>query len=127
MRQSRLERAADAIFSEFCRKHDIGLCWQPQFKFDPDRNWRADFLVYHERDYAWDCPGNGVIVEIEGLFKFGKTRHQESSGYVEDCKKYNSAQLLGWKVLRYTERMLADGSLDRDLKDFFGILSTSSR
>ena len=122
---SRLERAADAILTEFCRKHDIDLAWQPQFKFDSQRKWRSDFLVYHELDSAWEHPGNGVIIEIEGITRYGNHlgRHQSANGFEADAEKYNRAQILGWKVLRYTEGMLANGFLDRDLKEFFCVTS----
>jgi hypothetical protein len=31
-----------------------------------------------------------------------KSRHTSVTGFTNDCEKYNAAQLLGWKVLRYT-------------------------
>ena len=124
MRKSRLEAATDAILREFCRKHQIDLTWQGQFEFHPERKWAADFIVYHAKDYAWECPGNGVLIEIDGLFRFGRyTKHQDPAGYANDCEKSNAAQLLGWRMLRYTERMLASGLMEKDLIDFFGITS----
>ena len=45
---------------------------------------------------------------MEGITFFGEAlgRHQNPDGYEADCAKYNRAIQLGWKVLRYTQRML---------------------
>lgn len=64
-----------------------------EFKFHPDRNWRFDF--------AW--PEKKLAVELEGGI-WNKGRHMRPEGFIEDCNKYNAASLLGWKVLRFTER-----------------------
>lgn len=61
-----------------------------EFKFDPERKWRFDFLI----------PPN-VGIEIEGGV-WSQGRHTRGSGFIADCEKYNSAAMLGYKVLRYT-------------------------
>lgn len=65
-----------------------------EFKFHPTRKWRFD--------KAW--PPLMVSLEIEGA-TWVQGRHTRGKGYENDCRKYNAAQLLGWKVLRATTEM----------------------
>lgn len=50
-------------------------------------------------DLAW--PERMLAVEVEGGI-WSRGRHNRPAGYEEDCRKYNYAQLEGWKVLRFT-------------------------
>ena len=59
--------------------------------FHPTRKWRADIAI----------PSLNVLIEWEGIMAT-KSRHTSVTGFSNDCEKYNAAQLLGWKVLRYT-------------------------
>jgi hypothetical protein len=69
------------------------LCdgWRTEVKFHPKRKWRFD----------WANEELMVAVEYEGIFG-GKSRHTNLTGFTNDCEKYNNAQIIGWKVLRYT-------------------------
>lgn len=60
------------------------------------RKWRADFAYTEIR----------LLVEIEGG-EFINGRHNRNLR--GDAEKYNSAVLLGWKVLRFTGSMLKSG------------------
>ncbi|AZY50856.1 hypothetical protein ACLQ9F_12010 [Bordetella avium] len=72
---------------------------QREFRFAPPRRWRFDF--------AW--PEQKFAVEIEGgVWTSG--RHTRGAGFVADTEKYNAAALAGWKVLRFTEKSVRDGS-----------------
>ncbi len=77
------------------------------------RRWRFDF--------AW--PGSMLAVEVEGVvFSNANTRrkphekpralgrHQRAAGYSKDCDKYNEAALLGWRVLRFTQVHIKNGT-----------------
>lgn len=88
----------------------IGLGgFETQYRFHPERRWRADL--------AW--PEAMVLVEVEGVVRPGavnpqtgkpiRSRHQTISGYREDCRKYNAAVCLGWRVLRFTQDMVENG------------------
>ena len=66
-----------------------------EFLFHPVRGWRFDF--------AW--PELKLAVEYEGAV-FVQGRHTRGKGFVEDCEKYNAAVLLGWRVLRFTDKHL---------------------
>lgn len=68
------------------------------------RRWRFDF--------AW--PGLMLAVEVEGGTR-GIGRHNWLDGYEEDCRKYNAAVRLGWRVLRYTTRQVTTGEAVRDI------------
>lgn len=67
-----------------------------EFKFCPDRRWRADFRV------------GRVLVEVEGGIWSGG-RHTRGTGFENDCEKYNWAALNGWLVLRYSTRQVLAG------------------
>lgn len=62
-----------------------------EFEFDDERKWRFD----------WCFPSMLVAIEYEGLMS-AKSRHTTVTGFTGDTEKYNTAQALGWKVLRYT-------------------------
>ena len=71
----------------------LGIKFEKEFKFSPDRNYRADRHL----------PDHGILIEYEGLFS-AKSRHLTFEGYIEDCRKYNLAASLGFKVYRYTAK-----------------------
>jgi very-short-patch-repair endonuclease len=70
-----------------------------------ERRWRFDF--------AW--PDFRLAVEAEGA-TFANGRHSRGTGYEKDCEKYNAAALQGWAVLRFTGKMIKDGSAIELLK-----------
>lgn len=80
----------------------------PEFRFNPQRKWRAD--------YCWPFATPRVIVEIDGGV-FTQGRHTRGKGFIADQQKTNSAQLLGFAVLRYTPDRLAE--CIRDLQVMF--------
>jgi len=71
-------------------------CYLPEplceHRFHPTRRWRFDF--------AW--PQQKVALEVEGL----NGRHQRTAGFLKDMEKYNRATVMGWRVLRTTNRNL---------------------
>lgn len=69
--------------------------FERQFLFCDNRLWRFDF--------AW--PKLGVAVEIEGGV-WVNGRHIRPSGFIKDMEKYNTAAILGWKVLRYLPKQV---------------------
>ena len=71
-----------------------------EYRFHSKRMWRFDF--------AW--PEIMIAVEIEGGTAING-RHVRPAGYRADCCKYNTATLLGWKVIRGDSKMVKDGSL----------------
>lgn len=69
-----------------------------EFSFHDDRRWRADF--------AW--PDRMLLAEYEGGI-YTKGAHVRGKHFESDCEKYNEATLLGYRVLRFTHRMVHDG------------------
>lgn len=62
-----------------------------EHKFHPTRNWRFDV--------AW--PAFKLAIEIDGGVWVGG-RHNASAGFVKDMEKFNSASILGWRILHTT-------------------------
>ncbi|MFL5811344.1 MAG: hypothetical protein ACJ749_17610 [Flavisolibacter sp.] len=73
----------------WCQANKLTL--EKEFAFHPERKWRFDFAILEKK----------VAIEYEGLMS-EKSRHTTVTGYTGDAEKYNAAQSLGWKVLRYT-------------------------
>lgn len=69
----------------------------PEHRFHPTRRFRFD--------YAWPDDGVRVAVEIDGGGFVGG-RHNRPLGMEKDHEKMNLAVRMGWKVLRFTPRML---------------------
>ena len=75
------------------------------------RRWRFDF--------AW--PDQLLAVEVDGgAWVPGGGRHTRGAGFAADHDKFNRATLMGWRVLRFTARHLADGSALADLAEALG-------
>lgn len=62
-----------------------------EHRFHPERKWRFDFAV----------PEKKIAIEYEGL-NSERSGHTTLTGYTKDTEKYNAAQALGWKVIRFT-------------------------
>jgi very-short-patch-repair endonuclease len=71
---------------------------ESEYAFHPTRKWRFD--------YAW--VDEKVAMEVEGG-AWIKGRHNRGRGFINDMEKYNSATILGWRVLRVTPEQVANG------------------
>jgi very-short-patch-repair endonuclease len=69
-----------------------------QFRFRPSRKWMADF--------AW--PTDAILVEVDGG-TWNKGHHITGQGFEDDCEKINAATLDGYRVYRFTGKMVTDG------------------
>lgn len=74
--------------------------FEREFRFHETRRWRFDF--------AW--PERYVALEVEGGI-WNRGRHTSPKGFIADCEKYNSALVLGWKVLRVTLPDIKEGRM----------------
>lgn len=86
----------EELFAQHCQCY--GLTPEREYTIFSHR-WRFDF--------AW--PKEKIAVEIEGGTAFGKSRHSRGTGFENDCRKYNAAALMEWKVLRFTTAMVVSG------------------
>lgn len=87
-----------AAEEEFARQLDLcHVAYTREYRFNPDRRWRADFFLEPS-----------LLIEIEGGV-YANGRHTRGEGYEKDCEKYNAAILAGYKLLRFTPRMVESG------------------
>lgn len=92
---SNLELAAKQIL----QAHKVEPFVQ-EYRFHSIRRWRFDF--------AW--PDKKLALEVEGgIFRGG--RHTSPKGFINDCEKYNTAALMGWRVIRVTSPQIKSGEL----------------
>jgi hypothetical protein len=95
-----------------------GIPFEREYKFCPsglfptktgrDRKWRADFALWdHPLSKKYEIEAD-YLVEIEGGIG-GASRHLSYTGFTNDAIKYNAAAELGYRVLRYTPRMIESG------------------
>lgn len=74
--------------------YPLGLSLEREYYFakrTKGRNWRFDF-AWLERKIAVEFEGG---VHIRG-------RHSRGAGFEKDAEKYNTALVMGWRVLRVT-------------------------
>lgn len=84
------------IFFQVLKENRLPLP-EAEYKFHDTRKWRFD--------YAW--PDLKIALEVEGgVWKKGAGRHNRPSGFIADIEKYNSAAILGWKLLRVIPQTL---------------------
>lgn len=76
-------------------KSELGMVCVKEFRFHQERRWRFDYAF----------PEYKVALEVEGGVWTGG-RHTSPRGFLNDIEKYNTATLLGWKVLRTTPEKL---------------------
>ena len=77
-----------------------------ELRFHATRAWRFDF--------SW--PDRLIACEIEGGV-WSRGRHVRGQGFIDDCEKLNAAALLGWRVFRFPESMLNDGTALRVMRE----------
>ena len=73
-----------------------------EFRFHPERKWRADFAHIASR----------TLIEIEGGI-YIQGRHNRPQGFAADAEKYLEAALAGWRVLRLTELQITAPTVER--------------
>ena len=70
-----------------------------EYRFHPVRRWRFDLAWIDQR----------LALEVEGATWSGG-RHTRGSGFAADCEKYNTALLIGWRVLQVTGNQVKSGA-----------------
>lgn len=72
---------------------DEGYTPVREYRFAPPRKWAFDLALGEQM----------VAVEYEGgIWQQEKSGHTTGKGYADNCRKYNMATLMGWRVLRFT-------------------------
>lgn len=80
---------------------------ETEYKFCPDRRWRFDYAFIKQK----------IAIEKEGGVWISG-RHNRGKGFLNDMEKYNTATLMGWRVLRYPPDLIITQAVD-DLKKLF--------
>jgi len=94
-----------------------GIPFEREYKFHPERKWRADFIVWR---MMVDPPIVPLLVEIEG--GIGSTsRHLTYTGFTNDCEKYAHAAILGYRVIRCTPAQVDDGRALEWIRQALGV------
>lgn len=96
VKTERVVSEGEATLAQHLRAH--GVSFEQEFKFHPDRKWRADFHII----------GHKLLVEVEGGIWSGG-RHTRAKGYIGDMEKYNAAVALGYRVLRFSTEQVKSG------------------
>lgn len=81
--------------------------FEREYRFCPERRWRADFYL----------PDYNLLVEVEGAIWTGG-RHTRPKGFLADIEKYNTAQSLGFKILRVTPQAVKSGEAIKEIRQF---------
>ncbi len=81
-----------------------------EHRFHSERKWRFD--------YAW--PSDMLALEVEGGAWVGG-RHTRGAGFINDLEKYNTALVMGWRVLRVTPDQLVNGTAVDYLKQALNV------
>lgn len=85
------------------------ISFEQEYKFHPDRKWRADFLI----------TGKKILIEVEGGIWSGG-RHTRGKGYIGDMEKYNSAAMMGFTVLRFSTEQVKAGVAIKQIEQLVG-------
>ena len=89
----------------------LKIDFEQEFKFHPDRKWRADFHL----------KGRMILIEVEGGIWSGG-RHTRGKGYIGDMEKYNAATMLGYQVIRFSTEQVKSGLAIQQIEKMVGDL-----
>lgn len=94
---------------------ELGLKFQTEFRFNPNRRWKADFYLPDYR-VLLECEGaTGYFTNPKGGVTLGG-RHSKQKGLEADCIKYNTAQMQGYKLIRFSSKQIGRGIAKEFLK-----------
>lgn len=81
---------------------ELGIATEAEYQFHPERKWRFD-LASLEHRVGFECNGHFA----------GK----HGAGWSNDAEKINTAQMMGWRVLVFTNRAVLSGEALQWLKE----------
>lgn len=83
-------------------KTDLKVECVKEHKFHPTRKWRFDYAIIEHK----------IAIEVEGGV-WTQGRHTRPQGFLNDIEKYNTATIMGWRVLRTTpEELCTNNTLE---------------
>ena len=105
----RLPKEESPLEIEFERQLiEEGIGFEREFRFAPERRWRADFRILE----------TNLLVEMNGGTWMKKSGHNTTKGIQRDYEKSNAAQLAGFVYLQFTERELDNRTAIETVKEF---------
>jgi very-short-patch-repair endonuclease len=81
-----------------------------EFMFAPPRLWRSDIALHNEK----------LLLEIDGGLYTGG--HKRGKALEDDYEKQNVAQMLHYRILRFSNAQVLDGRAKEFLSKFFGMV-----
>ncbi|WP_286861823.1 MULTISPECIES: DUF559 domain-containing protein [Acinetobacter] len=87
----------------------LKIDFEQEFKFHPERKWRADFHLI----------GKKILIEVEGGIWNGG-RHTRGKGYIGDIEKYNAATMMGYQVIRFSTDQVKSGHAIQQIEKMVG-------
>lgn len=76
-----------------------GPALEKEVRFDSSRQWRADYVV--------ETATGKWLIELEGgVYLKSGGGHRSKGGYIDDVFKYNTASLMGFKLIRIATGMI---------------------
>ncbi|HOM27378.1 MAG TPA: hypothetical protein PKV21_07725 [bacterium] len=91
------------LFIELIKKNKMPIPIK-EYKFCHNRRWRFDYAFVEQK----------IAIEQEGGVWING-RHNRGKGFLNDLEKYNTATIMGWRVLRYPPDLLYTQAIE-DLK-----------
>lgn len=104
-RQTKPQTLKSDFFTLLC-KSDLKLDCIREHKFHPVRRWRFDYAI----------PTAKIAIEVEGGVWTGG-RHTSPKGFLNDMEKYNTATIMGWRLLRTTPDRLCSNETLQMVRD----------
>jgi len=83
---------------------ELGYEPEMEYQFCADRRWRADLAIMDVR----------LLLEVDGGMWSGG--HKRGAALEGDYEKQNTAQLQGWRILRFSNRQVMEGEAIAFLK-----------
>lgn len=82
--------------------------FQEEFRFEPKRRWKADFMI---PGVGWDVWGSKGywLVEIVGGLWMKRGGHSQGQAQLDDMEKFNHAAKLGYRVLQFSPDQVKSG------------------
>ncbi len=82
---------------------ELGLPYEEEIKFHPERKWRWDFLL----------TGTGIAIEVDGFF-----RGRHGSGWGSDNEKRNTGTMMGFRILVFSTKSVLRGEARDFIKSY---------
>lgn len=89
---------------------------EKEYRFSPKRRYRMDYAWVNEK-VAVEIQGG---IWIKGLSGRGGA-HSLPSNIIRDMEKSNLAQLLGWKLFKFTPQQLKTGEAQSFMREVFNV------